>query len=193
MAERSRAPILRLLSMMAMAAAAGFWFGHYQTVRQKWPFESPTPQQKVPDQTSPSGGPPPPSPDCGRPTSHPVAGNLLKGVTLEGDGTPLPSAYWLLHVGPAPHTMKVTNTSATAIQVGLVQLYENVDDKYQLSDSLPPNCNYPMLTNPGCDSLAPSGGSCTFTLSNVNKAMTTYLWISIATGGGIEVSIPIVP
>jgi hypothetical protein len=193
MAEGRRAPILPLLSMMVLAAAAGFWLGHYQTIRQKWPFQGPTPQQKTPNQTSPSEGPAPPSPDCGRPTSHPVAGSLLKGVTLEGDGMLLPSPHWLLHVGPAPHTLKVTNTGTTAIQLGMVQLYDNVDDKYQLSDSLPANCNFPMLTNPGCNSLAASGGSCTFTLNNIDKAMTIYIWISIATGGGIEVSIPIVP
>jgi hypothetical protein len=198
MAEGGRRPLLLVLVMMALAALAGFWLGHRQTVRGGWPFQGRI-EHEEPGQTAaaapglPSSSAPAKNEECGRPTSHPVKGSLLKGVTLEGDGKPLMSPTWLLHVGPEPHTLKVTNTGAAEIELGLVQLYDNVDDKYQLGDSLPPSCNYPILASPGCTSLAPSGGSCTLTLSNIQQPMTTYLWISIATGGGIEVSIPIVP
>jgi hypothetical protein len=197
MAEGSRRLLLPLLAMMALAALAGFWLGHRQTTRRGWPFHGEA-EQEEPGQSATAPGLPPSSApaqneECGRPTSHPVAGSLLKGVTLEGDGKPLPSPSWPLRVGPDSHSLKVINKGAVAIEVGLVQLYDHVDDKYQLSDRLPPSCNYPILTGPRCNALAPSGGSCTFTLDNLHQPMTAYVWISTSAGSGIEVSIPILP
>jgi len=163
--------------MVILAAVAGFYYGQYKTK-----------EQKAPNATLPKQQPT----TCGSPTAHPMAGSVLKGIKLEGDGTPLPSAYWHLQPGSGAHTLTVTNHGNTAIQVDLVQLYDNVDNSYKLSDSLPVSCGFPTLTNPGCTSLAASGGSCSFTIQTTSAQLSTYLSISTPVGG-MEVSIPIFP
>jgi len=175
MFDKNRIPYVAGLAMAILAAVAGYLYGQYNTPEQRVPNLTPTPM-------------PPP---CGTPTAHPVAGNLFNGVKLEGDGNPLPSASWTLQPGSGAHTLKVTNHSNQAIPVNLVQLYDNVDNAYRLSGNLPASCNYPTLTNPGCTSLAASGGSCSFTIQTTNYSMTTYLEISTPTGG-MMVSIPII-
>lgn len=128
-----------------------------------------------------------------RPTGSPALSySPVTGLTVQVNGTVLPSSSVMITV-PSKPFVTIANSTSAAITVTSVALYESLDSAYRPEVDLAPPCKYMAITSDDCvtaagpGTVAP-GGTCTIKLS-VSRPQSGYLLVGTSLG---VLTIPIV-